>query len=201
MKTLSQSFLLICLVSLLSACGSQSVKRLDDNEEVALSDKWNDTDSKLVAEEMINDMMSFPWQRRFKEANANKYPAIIIQRIRNKSHEHIAVDTFVNDLKRAVIRSGEADFVAGGAERDDLRAEKKDQELNASTDTAKELGQELGADFALSGTINSIVDQLDGKRVTFYQVDLKLINITTNREAWNGSKKIKKLQKKSKFGF
>ncbi len=201
MNTLIKFTAYSLVLILLSACGGTSVKRLDENEEVALTDKWNDTDSRLVADEMIKDMLDFPWYNRFKQDHGNTNPVIILQHVRNKSHEHIATDTFVNDIKRAVLKSGQADFVVSGEEREDLRTEKKDQELNASAETAKELGNELGADFALAGTINSMVDQLDGKRVTFYQVDLKLINIETNREAWSGGKKLKKLQEKSKFGF
>lgn len=189
------------LAGTLSGCASRSVSRVDANEEIALSDKWNDKDSQLVSEEMINDMLSFPWMTRFSQQNPGKLPALIIQKVRNKSHEHIATDTFVNDMKRAIMRSGRADFVAGGAERADLRDERRDQELNASSDTAKQMGNELGADFVLSGSINSFVDQYKGDRVTFYQVDLKLINMETNREAWNGQKKIKKLQEKKTFGF
>lgn len=188
-------------VSMLVACGGTSVKRLGSDQEVALSDQWNDTDSKLVADEMITDMLSFPWYKRYKVDNPGELPAIILQRVRNKSHEHIATDTFVNDIKRAVMRTGVADFVVGGDERLDLRAEKKQQELNASSDSAKELGNEIGADFALVGSINSFVDQVDGSRVTSYQVDLKLVNIETSREAWSGTKKIKKIQEKSAFGF
>ena len=117
----------------------------------------------------------------------------------NKSHEHIAIDTFVNDIKRAIIRSGKASFVAGGDERDAIRDERRDQELNAKD--AKQMGQEKAADFALSGSINSIVDQVGNDRVTFYQVDLKLVDMESNIEVWNGQKKIQKLQEKSKFGF
>lgn len=187
--------------SMLTACSGTNVKRLGSDEEIALTDQWNDTDSKLVADEMIADMLSFQWDERYKEANPGKSPAIILQRIRNKSHEHIATDTFINDIKRAVIRTGIADFVVGGSERLDLRAEKKEQELNASSESAKEQGNETGADFALTGSINSIVDQVDGTRITSYQIDLKLVNIETNREVWTGTKKIKKIQEKSKFGF
>ncbi|MDK2778247.1 MAG: penicillin-binding protein activator LpoB [Pseudomonadota bacterium] len=174
------------------------VTRLDSSEEVALSDRWNAKDSELVANEMISDMLSFPWARDF-EMNNSRRPTVIISRIANKSHEHIAIDTFVNDIKRAIIRSGRADFVAGGDERDAVRDERRDQELNAKD--AKAMGQEKAADFALSGTINSIVDQVGNDRVTFYQVDLKLIDMESNIEVWNGQKKIQKLQEKSKFGF
>ncbi len=182
----------------LSGCTSTEVKRVDAKEEIALSDRWNATDSRLVAEEMIADMVSFPWASEFRINNDRK-PTVIIQRISNKSHEHIAVDTFINDIKRSIIRSGKANFVAGGDERAAIREERADQELNAAQ--AKQQGQEQAADFALSGTINSIVDQVDDERVTFYQVDLKLIDMESNIEVWNGQKKIQKYQNKSSYSL
>jgi uncharacterized protein (TIGR02722 family) len=190
--------LMVAMLALVMAGCATKVSRVDSDEEIALSDRWNDKDSQLVAEEMITDMLSFPWARDF-EMNNNARPTIIIQRISNKSHEHIAIETFVNDIKRSIIRSGRADFVAGGAERDAIRDERRDQELNAAS--AKEQGQEQAADFAISGSINSIVDQVGDKRVTFYQVDMKLIDMEKNREVWNGQKKIKKFQEKNSFGF
>ena len=179
-------------------CAGTRVSRVDNDQEIALSDRWNDKDSQLVAEEMITDMLSFPWARDFEMQNSAR-PTIIIQRIANKSHEHVAIDTFVNDIKRSIIRSGRADFVAGGEERQAIRTERQDQELDAAK--GKEQGQEQAADFALSGSLNSIVDQAGGDRVTFYQVDMKLIDMANNREVWNGQKKIKKLQEKGGFGF
>ncbi len=179
--------------AVLTAGCATKVSRVDPAKEIALSDQWNNKDSELVATEMINDMLSFPWVSDFELEN-NERPTIIIQRIANKSHEHIAVDTFVNDIKRALLRSGKADFVVAGEERDAVRDERRDQELNSSN--AKEMGQEDAADFALSGSINSIVDEAGKKRVTFYQVDMKLINMESNREVWNGQKKIQKLQER-----
>ena len=179
--------------AVLTAGCATKVSRVDPAEEIALSDQWNNKDSELVATEMINDMLSFPWVSDFELEN-NERPTIIIQRIANKSHEHIAVDTFVNDIKRALLRSGKADFVVAGEERDAVRDERRDQELNSSN--AKEMGQENAADFALSGSINSIIDEAGKKRVTFYQVDMKLINMESNREVWNGQKKIQKLQER-----
>ena len=179
--------------AVLTAGCATKVSRVDPSEEIALSDQWNNKDSELVATEMINDMLSFPWVSDFELEN-NERPTIIIQRIANKSHEHIAVDTFVNDIKRALLRSGKADFVVAGEERDAVRDERRDQELNSRN--AKEMGQEDAADFALSGSINSIVDEAGKKRVTFYQVDMKLINMESNREVWNGQKKIQKLQER-----
>lgn len=192
-----KSLFILSIAVLLTAC-SGSVKRLDINDDVMLSDRWNDTDSRLVAEEMMSDMLTFPWFRDYNFSNKGN-PTVIVQTIRNRTSEHIPVDTFVNDIKRSLLRAGKVDFVVSGAERDDIRSEREEQALNAAPDTVAQFGLEQGAGFALSGSINSIVDSNGDQRVSFYQVDLKLIDMTTNREVWNGQKKIKKLADKGFF--
>lgn len=192
---------LMTLFFLTGCMGGPQVSRVDKDKAVDLTDRWNDTDSRLVAEEMITDMLTFPWIKRFQQKKKGKIPTVIIQGVRNKSHEHIAIDTFINDIKRAGIRTGRVEFVVGGAERMDIRDERKDQDIYASEETRAEMGQEDGADFALSGTINSIVDQAGSTKLTFYQVDLKLIDMTKNQEVWNHQKKIKKIMKRSKLSF
>ena len=201
-KSILATVLVLGTVVFVNGCGKNvEVARVDSGKEIALTDKWNDEDSRLVAEEMINDMLSYAWISQFNQRFPGNEPLVTVQRVRNKSHEHIAVDTFVNDIKRAVIRSGKAGFIATLEERQDTRAELADQDMNASADSRMEMGEEDGANFALSGTINSIVHQLDGQRVTYYQVDLKLINLQTAREVWNGSKKIKKFMERKSFSF
>ena len=107
--------------------------------------------------------------------------------------------TFINDIERELINSGGVDFVASKTERGEVREERKDQELNASSETAKPMGQEYGADFMMQGQINTIID-VDGKtQVRYYQVNLELISIKDNRKVWIGQKKIKKLIKNSKL--
>ena len=56
----------------------------------------------------------------------------------------------------------------------------------------KQWGREHGADYMLSGVINSIEDSEGGEAIVFYQVDLTLINLETNAKSWQGQKKIKK---------
>ncbi len=187
------------LAATVAGCQTNQVSRVDPNEEIALTDKWNAKDSQLVAEKMIDDMLTFPWLDDFSRSHGKRRPAVIVQYIRNESHEHISSEAFINDLKRAMLRTGKVDFVAGKGVRDDVRTERADQEAYASMKTQAQMGEETGADFALSGTINSFVDSAGGKRVTSYQVDLRLIDMTTNRETWNGQEKIQKFQEKSSF--
>ena len=88
--------------------------------------------------------------------------------------------------------------MANPEEREGVRAEKEDQQLEASQETIKRLGEETGADFMLIGVITSQVDAIEGKRATLYQVDMELINIETSEKVWIGTKKIKKLVEQSK---
>ena len=73
-----------------------------------------------------------------------------------------------------------------------MRSERKDQDLHASEETRKAMGQEIGADFMLKGTINTIIDAIADEQARFYQVDLTLIDLANNRKVWVGQKKIKK---------
>lgn len=182
--------LLICVVFLTVGCGKK-VTRIDPNTTTDLSGKWNDTDSRLVAEEMIKDCLSRPWYDKYQGDRA--VPRIIVGEIRNKSHEHINVETFSKDIERVLINSGKVEFVASKNERIQLREEKADQiGGNASEETMKMPGNEAGADIMLYGSINTIADQEGNKGVMYYQADLELVEIETNRKLWIGTKKIKK---------
>lgn len=179
----------------LAACGGTKVSRGGVEEAIDVTDQWNATDSRLVAQQMIEDMLSFPWLGRW-ERNHERMPRVIVQSVRNKSHEHIPVDTFINDLKRAMLRSERVQFVSGGAAREAVREERKEQDVYATEESRARMGAEEGADFALSGSIHSTVQQAEGTRVTFYQVDLNLIDLTSTEEVWYGQKKIRKVAEK-----
>lgn len=184
------------LVALLGAflvggCSTQ-VTRMDTGAVKDLSGNWNDTDSQQVSKEMIGQMLDAPWAARHQQAHNGQLPAVIVGTVRNLSHEHINVNTFVNDIQRAVVNSGRAEFVASAKEREEIRGERKDQDENASEETRKAMGQEQGADYMLSGSINTIIDSEGRSSVRFYQVDLTLISLKDNRKVWLGQKKIKK---------
>ncbi len=182
---------------MLGGCATE-VKRVGVEEVKDLSGNWNDTDSRLVSEEMIRDSMSTGWIDRH-EQKSKKAPAVIVGNIRNLSHEHINTRTFIADLERAYVNSGRVDVVASKDEREGVRQERADMDLNASEATRKEMGKETGADYMLIGTINTIIDASGGEQIRFYQVDLTLVNIADNRKVWTGQKKLKKDVKEAKF--
>ena len=76
-----------------------------------------------------------------------------------------------------------------------------DQQSYSSTESAKDLANEQAADYMLQGTINSIVDSFEGKKVIYYQVDLELVDLESNTKVWLGDKKIKKLIEQDKYSW
>jgi uncharacterized protein (TIGR02722 family) len=189
----------LCLALLFGiACQKKVVTRMETDEVTDLSGRWNDTDSRMVSETMVRDCLNHPWiSEHIRETSTN--PVIIVGIIRNKSSEHIPVTTFVSDIERAYINSGLVDVVASATERGELREEKSDQSRYADEETVKEFGRELGADYMLNGYISTIIDQEKKTKVIYYQVDLTLTNIETNRKVWIGQEKIKKLVERKRF--
>ncbi len=181
------------VVYLAAACAStNTVTRVDEKAQIDLSGRWNDTDSRLVAEEMVRDGLSRVWVTDFIEENGKK-PTIIVGIIKNRSSEHINTETFTNDIEREFINAGKVRVVQGGEAREELRRERADQQEFASPETTKRWGMERGADFIMQGTVNSITDSNTKEKLVYYQVDLELTHLQTNEKVWIGSKKIKKV--------
>lgn len=189
----------MALSLLLIACGpSVKVQRVASDTTTDLSGKWNDTDSRLVAEEMIRDMLSRPWMNNFTQTKG-KPPVVIIGALKNLSSEHIQMQVFATDMARELINSGLVRFVASREDRDEVRLERTEQQYHASEETAKRMAQEVGADYMLQASVKTIMDKVDRTSAKFYQVDMQLINVESSEIVWIGSKEIKKIVQQSRY--
>lgn len=198
-RRLAFALLLLFCLGMGAACASgPRVDRMDAGEAIDVSGYWNDTDSRLVSEEMVADSLSRVWIDDWRGRTGDR-PTVIVGAVRNRSSEHINTRTFTKDLERAFVNSGRVRLVASSDERGGMREERLDQLRNATIDTAKSMGKEIGADFMLIGGINTIIDAAAGKAVRFYQVELELINLESNEKVWIGQKKIKKVVQQSRY--
>ncbi len=190
---------LIMLALLLAACGpSVKVQRVSADTTADLSGKWNATDSRLVAEEMVRDVVSRPWISLFTQ-ETGRIPVLIVGTMRNLSSEHIEMNAFVDDISRELINSGAVRFVASSEDREEIRDERTQQQYFASEETAKRMAAELGADFMLKGSVKTIMDRVDRTQAKYYQVDLQLINVESNETVWMGNKEIMKIVESNRF--
>ncbi|MDG5816702.1 penicillin-binding protein activator LpoB [Chitinispirillales bacterium ANBcel5] len=193
-----KALIYLALALIVAGC-STKVSRVDTDSTIDLTGRWNDTDSRLVAEEMIEDCLNQRWL--YKWETEGKRPTVIVGNIVNRSHEHINTQTFTRNIERELLNSGRVQFVATREEREQLREERLDQAEHASVQTQQQMGEEYGADLMLIGSINTIVDQEGRRAVIYYQVNMELVEIESNMKVWIGEKQIKKYVERASTKF
>jgi len=190
----------VVFVSFLVTGCATHIARPPVEKKIDVSGAWNDVDSRMVSDEMVRDSLAKSWVDVFAAKN-NRKPVVIVGTVSNRSSEHIDSRLFTSDLERCLTNSGKVTFVAMKGDRDELRSEKEDQAAHASEASRKTPNIETGADFMVQGSINSVKDEVDGKYVILYQVNLEMVDLTTNEKVWIGSKEIKKYVSRSLFGL
>jgi hypothetical protein len=191
MKTITRAKLGVLLLAVAAAGCSRQVVRVAPEQAFDLSGRWNDVDSRLVADTLIRQSfgtVAGNWAMRHTQAHGGTPPTLIVGTIRNRSMEHIPVSTFVKDLERAYVQSGLVRVVA-------------DQDEHAAANTRARVGKEQGANYMLQGEIESIEDRERGRSVVFYQVDLALVDLESNAKVWVGQHKIKKFIERPRLGL
>ena len=200
MKTTISLSLFVLLVISIQCKPVNTISRISPDSITELSGKWNDTDARLVSQEMIGDALSNRWLGNYTES-AEKPPVVIVGTVRNESMEHIDTEVITKEMERAFVNSGSVTLVANATERMEIRDERLDQQSYSSLESMSAMARELGADYMLFGNISSIMDDAPDGRTTaiFYTVNLELIDIETNVKVWIGNKKIKKLIERRKY--
>ncbi|NCD04653.1 MAG: penicillin-binding protein activator LpoB [Spirochaetia bacterium] len=201
MKKIKLISLMILSAIIITSCATSGVDRLDENYNEDLSGYWNDTDIRIVSESLVNECLSAPWILDYLMNSGNMKPTVIVGQIQNRSSEHMDTTIISKKFEMALVNSGKVNTVADFYFRDDVREEKLDQQYNASSETAAQLGEETGADFMLQGSVKFNLDQVSNTAIRTYYVDMELINIETGQKVWLGQDTVKKKVQKSSYRF
>jgi uncharacterized protein (TIGR02722 family) len=195
MKTSLKAAAALCAAfALFASCSSNpKVTRIDAGSQVDLSGLWNDTDVRIVCDSLIKACLDSPRVAQEIERRGGT-PTVLVGSFKNDSDEHIDTSIIASSMEIAIFNSGKLDFVAGGSARNELRAERQDQQGSASEETAAGLGNEIGADFLLTGSVKTIIDRAGGTATRTYFVSAELTNIETNARLWmDQNNEIKKI--------
>jgi hypothetical protein len=206
MKIYGRLALFLGAVLILSAgCASgPSVSRVGTDNQVDLSGYWDERDVREVCNFLIADALNHPrintYIEDFSQKNRGALPTVKVGRFRNISDEQIETSIISRIMRTAIINSGKMEFVEGDEFREDLRAERQDQQGNASESTAASLANETGANFMLTGEVNTMVDKSGNTTKRSYFVTATITNIETTGVLWECSyNEIVKIIKTPKF--
>jgi uncharacterized protein (TIGR02722 family) len=179
------------LLALASCSSAPKVNRVDSGEVIDISGNWNDSDVRMVTDTLIKQALESPnlidYIDQYTRSHSGVKPAVTIGTIRNTSSEEIDTSLIGRMFRTSIMNSGQLDFVASGAARSEVRAERDDQNTGMTSDsTAAKLGDETGAQLMLQGEVTTVVDSAGKEAVKGYFVSVNLVNITTNRILWEG---------------
>ncbi|MDR1617977.1 MAG: penicillin-binding protein activator LpoB [Treponema sp.] len=183
-----------CFVALvMMSCASTpstTVARGSSADAADLTGEWSATDVEEVSAALISQALASPridsYLKEFAAKSGGDLPTVIVGRFRNASSERIDTSIISGKMRGAIINSGKLEFVEGGEMREALREERQDQQANASEDTAAALANETGANFMLTGEVNSIVQKLGNQSSRTYYVKASITNLENNRILWEG---------------
>jgi len=200
-RRVAQMALALAATVVVGACNNTRVSRIDPASVTDLSGRWNDADSRLVANALITQSLDAAWSKQWAETHGGRTPTVIVGGFANRTLEHIPVTTFTRDLERAYVSSGAVRIVASNDERQSVRTERADQQANAIADTRARVAMEQGAQFMLQGDVQAIEDAQGRERVVTYQIDATLVDLESNAKVWVGQHRIKKLVDRRRIGW
>lgn len=194
---------LAVVITLLAGCASNEaqVSRLEDGQEVDLTGRWNFNDSRRIAQGMTENVLrqNNRWLENFRNLTEKK-PYLAVLRIENRTSDHIDEDDFMSEFEAKMVNSGRIGLV----ERDQLDQLDEEQRLQARRATQKSaaaIGQEIGADFALFGSIRSNDQRAGNLQVREYQVSLRLVDTETSEIVWIGNENVRKVIKRASVAW
>lgn len=184
----------------LTGCATTGNVSYGDAQAVeTLTQDFGSTDLQMIANKMVDDMLTFPV---IVQLTQNRRPVLFVDRIRNKTQEHIDTESITDTIQNKLINSGKFRFVdmtAVNAMANQLNYQKNSGLVNQATSI--KAGGHIGAEYMLNGNLSSIVKNAGGRSDVYYKFTLKLQNIQTGIVEWTSEKEIRKNAKRSAFGL
>lgn len=184
-------------VAMLSGC--QSVQYGDATATETVNTEFGSTDLQMIAAKMVDDVLAFP---PVVQITSQRRPVAFVDRIKNKTTEHIDLESVTDTIESKLINSGKFRFVDMSVV-DRVRQQLEYQRDSGMVDDqqAMMMGRQVGAEYMLYGNMSSIVKRDSSTKDVYYKFTLKLLNIQSGIIEWSGEKEIRKTRKRSLFGF
>jgi len=189
----------LSLLLVSSGCGPKAFTKgeYDDPTRVELlDDKFNEADMQQMADTVIKAMVACAYV-----ANAPKPPVVIVERVSNRTEEHIDTVSMTDKIRTALIKSGKVRFV-NKEERGTLSDEYDYNAAgNVSGPTAKKKGNQIGADYILSGNLATNVQQVGNDKFIYYKITMNLTNMESSTIDCTEDREIRKKFRKRSIGL
>lgn len=197
MKRIFTGLTMCLLLTLLAGCASK-VQYGDAGSAKPLSVEFGSSDLQQIAETMVDSLLTFP---PIVEMTAQRRPVLTVDKVKNKTMQHIDTESITDSIRTRLIRSGKFRFIDRTTDAAAI-AELKTQQESGLVDpkTAVDFGQQIGSEFMLTANFSEIRQKQGNVTDTYYKFTMNLKNLKTGILEWSDEKEIRKTFKRSTFG-
>jgi len=184
------------MIILLSGCASTGtrVEYADPGSVERLTADFGSTDIHMITEKMVGSLL--------ESAVLDGRPIILVDNVRNKTHEHIDTKAITDKIRTTLLKHGKVRVTARSDIPESLLREQEFQNSNlADPDTIVRMGKLAGASYILFGEITSISKSFKGQRDVWFKITLNLTDVQKGLIEWADEKEIRKVANRRSVGW
>lgn len=188
-------------LGLLAGCASSgNVSYVDPQGVDTNSINFSSTDLQTTTQKMVGGMLASPAIARVSAGD--KQPVVFFSTIKNETAEHINTGMLANTVSTEIINSGKFQFTDMSQVKE-MKAQMDYQSESGMVDqaTATKMGQQIGAQYMIYGSIADMQSMNKDQQSLFFLITLKMIDLKTGIIIWQDQQQIRKVQKRSSFGW
>lgn len=190
---------MLLVAASLTLAGCATVNYGDATARETVNTDFGSTDLQMIASKMVDDLLAFP---PIVQLTANRRPVVFVDKIKNKTMQHIDTESITDTIQSKLINSGKFRFV-DMTKVAEVRKQLEYQNASGmvSAATAVQMGHQIGAEFMLYGNLSAISKHEGSTKDVYYKFTLKLMNLKTGIIEWSNEKQIRKTRTRSLFGL
>lgn len=170
----------------------------EDPKTIALlDDRFSENDMQLIAKRMVNSLVTASEHI----AGKAEQPVVIVGKMRNRTTEHIDLKMLSDKIRTALIQSGKFRFADVENRRDIAEEYEYQQSGYVDPARAKSPGSQTSADYLLTGTLTSNIQQVGKDKLIYYKATFQFTDLLTSEIVWTDEKEIRKAYKKRSIGL
>ena len=184
----------------LAGCSQRTVVQYGDEKAVETTDiNFGSTDLQKVAEQMASSLVNSPVVGTLTQ---NSRPILFVERIKNKTSEHIDTESVTDSLSTKLLQSGKFRFV-DMTRVDAVKKQISFQQESGMVDATKaiQFGKQVGAEYMLYGNLSSIVKSNQDKSDVYYKFTLRLMDLESGLVEWADETEIRKTSERKTVGW
>lgn len=189
-QRMSRLILVVAGLTILGGCAA-TTRTLDPDVERHYDASYDFSDKKQIVNTLTDSLLSST-----QMLTETEKPIVIVYGVDNETSEHINTGGITDDIRLALIKSGEYRFI-NRKQRENLVDEADYQYAGfVAPEQRVNEGRQLGADYILSGTLRSIEKEqarqwrLNKRELIYYSMNLELTNLETGEISWADSVEI-----------